>query len=73
MRQLHALTKPLPLCKKSVACVTVINALSTLRVDAGEYGVQSVSFSPKGDIVAAGCWNGTVQLIDVATAEVTEG
>ena len=32
--------------------------------------VWSVSFSPAGDIVAAGCDDGTVQLIDVATAEV---
>ena len=32
--------------------------------------VWSVSFSPAGDIVAAGCGDGTVQLIDVATAEV---
>ena len=32
--------------------------------------VWSVRFSPAGDIVAAGCGDGTVQLIDVATAEV---
>ena len=32
--------------------------------------VYSVRFSPSGDTVAAGCGNGTVQIIDVATAEV---
>ena len=31
MRQLYALTQLLPLCKNSVTCVTVINALSALR------------------------------------------
>ena len=33
--------------------------------------VNSIQFSPSGDIIAAGCEDGTVQLIDVATAEVT--
>jgi len=32
--------------------------------------VRSVQFSPSGDTVAAGCDSGTVQIIDVATAEV---
>ena len=32
--------------------------------------VYSVHFSPDGHTVAAGCSNGTVQIIDVATAEV---
>ena len=32
--------------------------------------VCSVHFSPDGHTVAAGCRNGTVQIIDVATAEV---
>ena len=32
--------------------------------------VNSVHFSPSGDTGAAGCDNGTVQIIDVATAEV---
>ena len=32
--------------------------------------VLSVQFSPSGDTVAAGCDNGTVQIIDVATAQV---
>ena len=41
--------------------------LWTVNVDSA---VRSVRFSPAGDIVAAGCDDGTVQLIDVATAEV---
>ena len=32
--------------------------------------VNSVQFNTSGDTVAAGCMNGTVQIIDVATAEV---
>jgi len=40
---------------------------SSLNV--GSY-VWSVQFSPNGDTIAAGCNNGTVQIIDVATAEV---
>ena len=40
---------------------------STLNV--GSW-VRSVRFSPSGDTVAAGCNNGTVQITDVATAEV---
>jgi len=33
-------------------------------------GALSVKFSPTGDIIAAGHYDGTVQLIDVATGEV---
>ena len=32
--------------------------------------VSTVQFSPCGDTIAAGCGNGDVQLIDVATAQV---
>ena len=44
--------------------------LSTLKVDAGKYGVQSVSFSPKGDMVAAGCHNGNIFFVDAAAGEI---
>ena len=40
--------------------ITSGSCLSTLNVDAGDLGVQSVSFSPKGDMVAAGCYNGNI-------------
>ena len=43
---------------------------STLRVDAGFFGVQSVSFSPKGDVIAAGCSNGKIYLVDALAGEV---
>jgi len=53
-------------------CVKILNSetgalLCDLNV--GSW-VNSVQFSPSGDTVAAGCGNGTVQIIDVATAEV---
>ena len=44
--------------------------LSTMKVDAGREGVKSVSFSPKGDMVAAGCYNGRIYFVDVAAGEV---
>ena len=47
--------------------ITSGSCLSTLNV--GSY-VKCVHYSPSGDTVAAGCSNGTVQIIDVATAEV---
>ena len=43
---------------------------SPLRVDAGTFGVQSVSFSPKGDVIAAGCSNGKIYLVDALAGEV---
>ena len=43
---------------------------STLRVDAGDLDVQSVSFSPKGDVIAAGCSNGKIYLVDALAVEV---
>ena len=43
---------------------------STLSVDAGTFGVQSVSFSPKGDVIAAGCSNGKIYLVDALAGEV---
>jgi WD40 repeat protein len=47
--------------------ITSGSCLSTLNVGSTVY---SVHFSPDGHTVAAGCLNGTVQIIDVATAEV---
>ena len=43
---------------------------STLRVDAGAYGVRIVSFSPKDNVVAAGCSNGKIYLVDAVAGEV---
>ena len=43
---------------------------SPLTVDAGEYGVQSVSFSPKDNLIAAGCYNGKIHLVDAVAGEV---
>ena len=43
---------------------------STLRVDAGYDGVQSVSFSPKDNVIAAGCYNGKIYLVDALAGEV---
>ena len=44
--------------------------LSTLTVDSGFRGVQSVSFSPIGDMIAAGCYNGKIYFIDAQSGEV---
>ena len=43
---------------------------STLRVDAGYDGVRSVSFSPKDNVIAAGCSNGKIYLVDALAGEV---
>ena len=43
---------------------------STLNVDSGFYGVRSISYSPTGDMIAAGCDNGKIHLLDASTAEV---
>ena len=43
---------------------------STLRVDAGRRGVQSVSFSPTDNVIAAGCYNGKIYLVDALAGEV---
>ncbi len=46
---------------------------STLTVDSGEAGdggVYSVSFSPMGDMIAAGCYNAKIHLLDTSTAAV---
>ena len=54
-----------------------------LNVDAGDFGssssssssscsggVLSVSFSPKGDMVAAGCYNGNIFFVDAAAGQI---
>ena len=43
---------------------------STLAVDSSEYGVLSVSFSPKDNVIAAGCYNGKIHLVDAVAGEV---
>ena len=43
---------------------------STLAVDSGECGVLSVSFSPKDNVIAAGCYNGKIHLVDAVAGEV---
>ena len=43
---------------------------STLGVDAGYGGVQSVSFSPKDNVIAAGCYNGKIYLVDALAGAV---
>ena len=44
--------------------------VSPLTVDSGEYGVLSVSFSPKDNVIAAGCYNGKIHLVDAVAGEV---
>ena len=44
--------------------------LSTMNVDAGFYGVLSISFAPKGDMVAAGCSNGKMYFVDPTAGEI---
>ena len=41
-----------------------------VTVDAGKYGVRSVSFSPKDNVIAAGCSNGKIHLVDAVAGEV---
>ena len=43
---------------------------STLSVDSGDYGVLSISYSPAGDMIAAGCGNGKIHILDTATVAV---
>ena len=54
----------------SVGSSGTFECQSTLSVDAGTFGVQSVSFSPKGDVIAAGCSNGKIYLVDALAGEV---
>ena len=41
-----------------------------LTVDAGAWGVQSVCFSPTDNVIAAGCGNGNIYLVDAQAVEV---
>ena len=43
---------------------------STLSVDSSFEGVQCISYSPAGDMIAAGCDNGKIHLLDTATFAV---
>ncbi len=43
---------------------------STLSVDSGAFGVRSISYSPAGDMIAAGCSNGKIHLVDTVTVAV---
>ena len=43
---------------------------SPLTVDAGAFGVLSVCFSPKHNVIAAGCYNGKSYLVDAVAGEV---
>ncbi len=44
--------------------------VSTLSVDSGTYGVHSISYSPAGDMIAAGCFNGKIHILDTVTVAV---
>ena len=55
--------------------VVVLNSqaglvVSQLSVDAQLRGVRSVAFSPSGDIIAAGCGDGTIYLVDAAAGQI---
>ena len=43
---------------------------SPLTVDAGIDGVLSVCFSPTDNVIAAGCSNGNIYLVDAQAGEV---
>jgi WD40 repeat protein len=46
------------------------DCVSTLSVDSGDYGVQSISYSPAADMIAAGCYNGKIHILDTLTVAV---
>ena len=55
----------------SVGSSSAFECQSTLMtVDSGEYGVWSVSFSPKDNVIAAGCYNGKIHLVDAVAGAV---
>jgi WD40 repeat protein len=43
---------------------------SKLKVDSGKYGVESISYSPAGDVIAAGCYNHNIHILDTVTVAV---
>jgi hypothetical protein len=55
---------------KSLAQSSRIGARGYLSVDAGARVGLSVSYSPTGDMIAAGCDNGKIYLVDNVTANV---
>ena len=52
--------------------VTSGSCLSTLKVDAGDFGVLCVTFNGTGDTIVAGCYNGNIFFIDTSTRKVRE-
>ncbi len=42
----------------------------SLTVDSGKDGVESISYSPAGDMIAAGCWDGKIHILDTVTVAV---
>ena len=53
-----------------IYCASTGQVKRALNVDAGIGGVQSVSFSPSGDMVAAGCFNGKIHFMDAAAGQI---
>ncbi len=54
----------------SVRLYDTVTGDMKLTVDSGLYGVISISYSPAGDMIAAGCHNGKIHLLDSATFAV---
>jgi len=54
----------------SVGSAGTFECRSTLTVDSGPYGVQSILYSPAGDMIAAGCSNGEILLLDAVMVVV---
>ena len=52
--------------------ITSGSILSTLKVDAGDFGVRCITFNGSGDSIVAGCGNGNIFFIDTATSQVRE-
>jgi WD40 repeat protein len=52
--------------------ITSGSCVSTVKVDAGVFGVQCVTFNGTGDTIVAGCGNGKIFFIDAATSQVRE-
>ena len=48
----------------------VIQSVCPLTVDAGFFGMRSVCFSPTDNVIAAGCGNGNIYLVDAQAGEV---
>ena len=48
------------------------SCISTLELNAGEFGVWCVTFNGTGDTMVAGCYNGNIFVIDTASNQVTQ-